>query len=129
MYYLFIHKKEDIDEYRCHFDKVKKNIEMGKTPVFSELRCAKTNLFESFPYNILTGALLIVGTILLNKIKINETIKIAIILVVNSLCGAIANFIFVAIKHFLRLKLCKRMGIEPSEENIAVMESLEYQSV
>lgn len=30
---------------------------------------------------------------------------------------------------FLRLRLCKRLGIEASERNIAVMESMEYQSV
>lgn len=33
------------------------------------------------------------------------------------------------VKNHLRIKLCKRLNIEPNERNIAVMESFEYQSV
>ena len=61
--------------------------------------------------------------------RMNELAKIAVVLVVNNVCYAVANYIFTVAKHFLRLRLCKRLGIEPSERNIAVMESMEYQSV
>lgn len=129
MYYLFIRKQTDLESYRKDFERVAKSIQEGKTPVFNELRSAKTNLAESFPYNFLCGIFLIFGTILLNKININEVVKIALVLIVNSFCGAISNYIFTVIKHYLRIKLCKRLNIEPNERNIAVMESLEYQSV
>lgn len=129
MYYLFMTKKSDLESYKKEFDRVAESIDKGKTPVFSELRCAKTNLVESFPYNILCGCFLVLGTLLLNRIQINETIKIAIVLVINSFCGALSNFIFTAIKHFLRKRFCKRLGVEFTEKNIAVLESLEYQSV
>ena len=70
-----------------------------------------------------------IGAFILDKLKINELAKIAVVLVIDNMCYAIANFIFTYTKHFLRLRLCKRLGIEPTERNIAVMESLEYQSV
>lgn len=129
MYYLFIRKQTDLENYRKDFDRVAESIQKGKIPVFNELRSAKTNLAESFPYNFLYGIFLILGTILLNKIKINEVVKIALVLIVNSFCGAISNYIFTIVKHHLRINLCKRLNIEPNERNIAVMESLEYQSV
>lgn len=69
------------------------------------------------------------GTLILDKCKINELAKIAVVLVVNNVCYAVANFIFAYAKHWLRLRLCRRLGIESTERNIAVMESLEYQSV
>ena len=129
MYYLFIHKKSDLQKYKREFDRVLKAIEEGKTPVQNELRLANTMLFESFPYQTLSGIFLVIGTIVLNKIKINELAKIAFVLVINNMCYSLANFIFAYAKHFLRLQLCKRLGIEPTERNIAVMESMEYQSV
>lgn len=129
MYYLFIHKQNDIENYKKDFNRVSENIKAGRTPVFSEIRCAKTNLIESIPYNVLNGIFLIIGTILLQKLHLNSILSVAVVLVINSICGAIANFIFTCIKHWLRLRLCKRIGIEPTEHNIAVMESLEYQSV
>ena len=61
--------------------------------------------------------------------KMNDMMKVALVLVVNNFLGTVSNFIFVYVKHFLRIKLCQRMSIEPSERNIAVFESLEYQSV
>lgn len=129
MYYLFIHKKQDLEKYKSEFERVKTNINTGKTPVYCELRCAKTQLIESVPYNALSGVLLILGTLLLNKIKINNVLSVAIVLIINNLCGVIANYLFTILKHKLRIKLCKRLGIDATEENIAVMESLEYQSV
>lgn len=129
MYYLFIHTKSELQKYKAEFDRVLKAIEEGKTPVQNEIRLANTILFESFPYQTLSGIFLVVGTIILNKIKINELAKIAVVLVINNVCYAISNFLFTYMKHFLRIKLCKRLGIEPTERNIAVMESMEYQSV
>lgn len=129
MYYLFAHKKEDLEKYRADFERVKENINNGKTPVYSELRAAKSNCIESIPYNAIQATLMVIATIIVAKIDVGETLKMALVLVVNSVCGAISNYIFTIIKHWLRLRLCKRMNIEPSEENIAVMESLEYQTV
>lgn len=107
----------------------KEEVANEQTTVQNELRLANTVLFESFPYQILSGIFLVVGTIVLSKIKINELAKIAVVLVINNMCYALANFIFAYAKHFLRLRLCKRLGIEPTERHIAVMESMEYQSV
>ena len=129
MYYLFITKKEELEEYRRTFEHVLQRIEDGTTPVYNEIRSAKTGLIEAFPANIVNGILLVLGTLVLNAIPINELIKIAVVLVVNRLCGAIAEYIFVVAKNALRVRLCLRLGIEPTERNIAVMESLEYQSV
>jgi len=129
MYYLFIHKKSDLQKYKKDFERVLKAIEQGKTPVQNELRSANTILFESFPYQTLFGIFLVVGTAVLDKLKLNELAKIAVVLVINNMCYALANFIFAYAKHFLRLRLCKRLGIEPTERNIAVMQSMEYQSV
>lgn len=129
MYYLFLNKKDELEQYKDELDRIICSLEEGKTPVFSEVRSAKTNLFESLPYNILNALFLIFGTILLNKISMPEIIKVAAVLVINSIFGAIANFIFTIAKHRLRIRLCRRLSIEPSERNIAAMESLEYQTV
>lgn len=129
MYYLFIRKEKDLKNYKADFDRVLDGIEKGNTPVYNEIRSAKTVLFESFPYQSLSGVFLILGTLLLDKCKVNELIKIAVVLVVNNVCYALANFIFAYAKHYLRIRLCKRLGLKPTERNIAVMESMEYQSV
>jgi hypothetical protein len=129
MYYLFIHKKSELQKYKSEFDRVLKAIEEGKTPVQNELRTANTVLFESFPYQTLSGIFLVIGSFILDKLRINSLAKIAVVLVINNMCYAISNYIFTYIKHFLRIKLCKRLGIESTERNIAVMESMEYQSV
>ena len=129
MYYLFLRKKSKLEEYKLEFERVKTAIEEGKTPVQNELRWAKTLLYESFPYQSIAGVLLIVGTVIIDKVHLNELAKIAVVLVINNMCYTISNYVFTVIKHLLRLRLCKRLGIEPTERNIAVMESLEYQSV
>lgn len=129
MYYLFLHKKADLERFRALFDATLEKLEAGKTPVYSETRGAKTMLIETIPYQTLSGILLMIGTIFLDGIKMNDMMKVALVLVVNNFLGTVSNFIFVYVKHFLRIKLCQRMGIEPSERNIAVFESLEYQSV
>ena len=128
-YYLLIRKQEDLLRYRQDFDRVKANIERGKTPVFCEMRNAKISVIESVPYNVILGCFMILASVMISKLNMNDTIKIAVILVINSVCEALSNYVFTVCKHYLRLRLCKRLGIEPTEENIAVMESLEYQSV
>ena len=129
MYYLFITKKQDLEKYKSDFYRVKSNMSAGKTPVFSELRSAKTQLIEIIPYNILSGTLLVLGTLILNKLKINSVLSVAVVLIINNLCCTISNYLFTITKHYLRIKLCERLEIDATEENIAVMESLEYQSV
>ena len=129
MYYLFIRKPADIAAYRANFDRVKQSIREGKTPVYSEIRSARTNLVESVPYNMTQGIFMVIAALVISKIDVSDILKVAVVLVVNNVCGAISNFIFVHIKHILRRRLCSRLGIPVTEENIAVMESLEYQSV
>lgn len=129
MYYLFLHKDHDLEKFKKLCEETKEKMDAGKTPVFSETRCAKTTLIESIPYQVISGCFLIIGTLFLNKIEMNDMMKLAVVLVVNNFLGCIANFIFTYIKHYFRIKLCKRMDIEPTERNIAVFESLEYQSV
>lgn len=129
MYYLFLTKQDDLKKYRKELDRVLSSMDAGKTPVFNELRSAKTQMYETFPRDSLSGVFLIASAVLVSAIKLPESIMIAVVLVVNSLCGCVANYLFTLIKHWLRIRLCKRLGIEPSEKNIAAMESLEYQSV
>jgi hypothetical protein len=129
MYYLFLKKSKDLAEYKKEFDRVRKSIDEGKTPVFNEIRSMKTNFIESIPFNAISGFFIVMGSILVDKVKMNELIKIAFVMVVNSFCYQLASVIFTMTKHKLRIRLCKRLGIESSERNIAVMEALAYQSV
>lgn len=129
MYYLFLRNKKKLEDYKTKLLQVHNNIEAGKTPVFNEVACAKTNLIECFPMNLIAGVFSIVGALLLSKIEINEILKIAFIMIINSLCWAISNFIFTMSKHKLRLNLLRKLNLEPTERIIAAMESLEYQSV
>ena len=129
MYYLFYRKQSNLEKYKEELEETKIKMSEGKTPVFCEMRSAKTNLIESVPYNFINGLFLICGTLLLSKLNINQTVAVGVVLVVNSVCSAIANYIFTVAKHKLRIRLCKRLGVEPTEQYIAAMESLEYQSV
>ena len=128
-YYLFLRQQEELDEYKKEFMRVSEDIKNGVTPVYSELRSAEINLYESLPYNSLVCVFMILATYILTRFNINEIVAVGLSLVMNNVFGVIANWIFVSIKHKLRLKLCRRLDIEPTEHNIAVMESLEYQSV
>lgn len=129
MYYLFMTKQSELETYKAKFLEVKQNIAEGKTPVYSELRAAKSNMVESLPYNSIQAVLMVIATVAMAKVELNELFRMALLLVVNNLCGAISNYLFTIGKHWLRVQLCKRLKIEASEENIAVMESLEYQTV
>ena len=129
MYYLFLKNPKELSEYKQRFLKTKKAIEKGVTPVYNEMGNAKINLIETVPYNLLDGLLLILGTMVINKLNVNQLLGVAVVLVVNSLCGCLSNYIFVILKHRLRVRLCNRLGILPTDKNIAVMESMEYQTV
>lgn len=129
MYYLFIRNKNKLEIYKTKLNEVKENIDNGKTPVFNEMACAKTNIIESVPYNIINGVLTIASVFIINNIKLNEMLKIAVVLIINHVSGAAANYIFTVIKHKLRLDLCRRLNVDPNEKTIAAMESLEYQTV
>lgn len=129
MYYLLLRNKKKLEDYKTKLLQVHDNIEAGKTPVFDEMKTAKTNMVETVPYNIILGLFVIFGAILTDKIAINETIKLAIILIINHFFGAVSNFIFTMLKHKMRLNLLKKLNLEPTERIIAAMESLEYQSV
>ena len=130
MYYLFLRaNSEGAERYMAEFRRVREGIENGITPVHSEVRSAKSCLIESVPFNAISGVFMVLAALAVDSIAINEIVKVAVVLIVNSFCYQVANFIFVHLKHRLRLRLCARLGIEPTERNIAVMESLEYQSV
>lgn len=129
MYYLFLRNKKKLEDYKTKLLQVYNNIEAGKTPVHDEIKSVKTDIVETIPYNMILGLFVILGAILTDKIAINETIKVAIILIINHFFGAVSNFIFTMAKHKLRLNLLKRINVESTERIIAAMESLEYQSV
>lgn len=127
MYYLFIQGEKKLSAYKSNLIQVMRAIAAGTTPVFNEVRNAKTSLIESLPYNVLNGLFLIVGTI--HKIPMPDIIKVSVVLIINAIFNAIANFVFVVLKHWLRIRLCQKLGLIPTEQVIAAMESLEYQSV
>lgn len=128
MYYLFLPKNKH-EVFVKEFEKTKTSINEGKTPVYSELRCARTNLLEVIPHYMIQGVFLIFGTFALSKVEMNDTLKIAVVLLVNGICSTVASSMFVFIKHFLRVRMLKKLGLAVSEKNISVLESLEYQSV
>lgn len=129
MYYLFEKNPSKLEKYKTELLRVRRRMDEGKSPVFSEVRCAKTNLVENIPYYSLSGLFLILGTWIISLFKIPSIFDVAIVLIVNNFCMTIGNFLFTILKHRLRIKLCERLGLEPSEEIIAAMESMEYQSV
>lgn len=129
MYYLFLHKPKDLIQYKMKLLNVLDSIEKGKTNVYDELKSAKIGLIECFPFQTISGIMPIIGSFAIAKISCNETIKIAVIMLINSFCYSIANFIFAVLKHNLRLKLLKRLKLIPTDRLIVAMESLEYQSI
>lgn len=129
MYYLFERNPLKLNQYKQELLRVRKSMDDGKTPVFSEMRCAKTNLVENIPYFTVSGIFLIFGTWILSFFKIPTIFDVAIVLIVNNFCSTLGNFLFTVFKHKLRIKLCRRLELEPTEDIIAAMESLECQSV
>ncbi len=128
-YYLFLRNKQKLENYKAELLRVMASIEKGVTPVFCETRSSATNLAENIPFYTLSGLFLIVGTYLISLLKVPTILDVAVVLIVNNLCQTLAYYLFVRIKHYLRIKLCKRLRLEPTEKVISAMESLEYQTV
>lgn len=116
-------------DFSKEFERVKQSIENGTTPVFSELRNAKTTLFELLPYLIIQSILLVISTLIIQKINVGELFSIVILLVVNTTSQTLSSIILVMLKHFLRVRKLKKYNLQVSEKNIAVLECMEYQSV
>lgn len=117
------------DRFLTEFNRVKQSIEKGTTPVFSEVRNAKTTLFELAPYLCIQSILLVLSTIVIQKINVSELFSIVILLVVNTTSQTLSSIILVMLKHFLRVRRLKKYGLQVNENNIAVLECMEYQSV
>lgn len=117
------------DKFITEFNRIKNSIEAGKTPVSSELRIAKTNLLELIPSLIIQSVFLVISTIIVSHIEADELIKMVILLVANTTAQTLSWIVLVLIKHFIRVRVLKRHGLEVNERNIAVLESMEYQSV
>ena len=117
------------DNFISEFNRVKQSIEEGKTPVYSEVRSAKTTLLELFPSLIIQSVLLVISTLIISQIQVSEVVQVVILLVLNTTTQTLSFAILVLIKHRIRVRVLKKYGIEVNERNIAVLESMEYQSV
>lgn len=115
--------------FKEEFNRVKDSIEQGKTPVYSELRSVKTTLLELIPTLIIQSILLVISTIIISRIQVNELTQMVILLVTNTTTQTLSFAILVLIKHKIRVRILKKYGLEVNERNIAVLESMEYQSV
>lgn len=111
------------------FNRIKTAIEQGKTPVYSELRSVKTTLLELLPSLLIQSILLVISTLIISSLQVSEMAQIVILLVVNTTTQTLSFAIMVLIKHSIRVKILKKHGLEVNERNIAVLESMEYQSV
>lgn len=117
------------DNFLQEFERVRKAIEDGVTPVYSELRSVKTTLKELIPSIIIQSILLVVSTTIVSQIQMSELTSLVIILVVNSTTQALSFSLLSLLKHFVRKRKLRKYGLEINEKNIAVLESMEYQSV
>lgn len=117
------------DSFVQEFNRVKCAIEEGKTPVYSELRSAKTMLIELLPSLLIQGIFLVISTLIVANIEVDPIIQTVILLVANTVTQTLSVCVFTIIKHGIRIRKLKRYGIEVNERNIAVLESMEYQSV
>ena len=118
-------KKNFMDE----FNRVKNAIESGVTPVSNELRMAKTSLLELLPLLIIQSILLVISTLIISSMQMSELVSIVVLLVSNSTTSTLSFVILVMLKHLLRRMVLKKHGLKVNEKNIAVLESMEYQSV
>lgn len=128
MYYFFVPKKKR-SKFLEEYNRVRKAMADGKTPVYSEMRNQRTALLELIPCITINGTFLVGATFLISLIKVPELIKVAVVLLINSASSTLAYSLFVFIKHGCRKRLLRKLGIEPTENAIAVLESLECQSV
>ena len=121
--------KRDKTNFIEEFNRIKIAIEEGKTPVSSELRIVKTNLLELLPSLLIQSILLVISTIIISSLNLSDITQMVVLLVVNTTTQTLSFTILVMLKHRLRVHILKKHGLEVSERNIAVLESMEYQSV
>lgn len=116
-------------DFMCEFNRIRNAMDEGKTPVYSELRSAQTTLLELIPSLIIQSVLLVLSTYLISLINVEETIRLVILLVVNTTTQTLSFVILVMLKHIIRSAKLKKHNLEVNERNIAVLECMEYQSV
>ena len=116
-------------DFLTEFNRVKQSIEEGKTPVYSELRSVKTNLLELIPSLLIQSVLLVISTLIISRLQMSELTQIVVLLVANTTTQTLSFAILVMLKHRLRVRILKKHNLEINERNIAVLESMEYQSV
>ncbi len=114
-WYTQMNKKID---FIAEFNRVKESIENGTTPVFSELRNAKTTLFELVPYLTIQSLLLVLSTLIIQKLNTDNLFSMVILLVVNTTSQTLSSIILVALKHLVRVRKLKRYGLQVNERNI-----------
>lgn len=125
MYYFFQKK----DKFLKEFEQIKENRTQGKSPVFNEMRAVRTDCFEFIPYNSVRCVFLLLGAWVIGKFTDSVLFQIAGVTILNNCTCMLTNIVVVSIKHWFRCRfLCKR-GIEPTEENISILESMEYQTI
>lgn len=117
------------EKFLNEFNRVKNAIEDGKTPVYSELRSVKTNLLELLPSLLIQSIFLVITTIIISYIQVDDITRMVILLVANTTSQTLSFCVLVLIKHAIRVSVLRKYRIEPTERNIAVLESMEYQSV
>ena len=116
-------------QFIAEFNRVKTAIEDGKTPVYSEMRSVKTCLLELVPSLLIQSVLLVISTLIVSSLNLSEMQSIVVLLVANTTTQTLSFSILSILKHFLRVSILKKHRIEVTERNIAVLESMEYQSV
>lgn len=116
-------------KFITEFNRIRKAMDEGKTPVYSELRSVKTNLIELIPSLIIQSIFLVISTLLISLIETDEIIKMVILLVANTTAQTLSFCVLVLIKHCIRVRILKKHKLEVNERNIAVLESMENQSV
>lgn len=117
------------DKFLTEFNRIRQAMDEGKTPVYSELRSVKTNLLELVPSLIIQSIFLVISTVIVSLIQVDELVRMVILLVSNTTTQTLSFCVLVIIKHCIRVRILKKHNIEVNERNIAVLESMEYQSV
>jgi hypothetical protein len=112
------------DKFITEFNRIKTSIEEGKTPVSSELRIAKTNLMELVPSLLIQSIFLIISTLIVASIQVEPIVQTVILLVANTTSQTLSWAVLVSLKHFIRVSILKKYGLEVNERNIAVLESM-----
>lgn len=117
------------EKFTNEFNRIRQAMDEGKTPVYSELRSVKTNLMELIPSLLIQSVFLIISTLIVSNIEVDPIVQTVILLVANTTTQTLSFCVLVIIKHCIRVNILKKHKIEVTERNIAVLESMEYQSV